>query len=80
MQVWNVFLEIHALQLTLGTVVFYNKLLWFVSDMPEKDISNVGVQVVQLYVKYHLQKCQPIPTFEISICFVLNCFQINQLR
>ena len=73
MQVWNVFLEIHALQLALGTVVFYNKLLWFVSDIS-------GVQVVQLYVEHHLQKCQRIPTFEISICFVLNCFQINQLR
>ena len=21
----------------MGTVVFYNKLLWFVSDLPEKD-------------------------------------------
>ena len=24
--------------------VFYNKLLWFVSELPEKDISNVVVQ------------------------------------
>ena len=25
-------------------VVFYNKLSWFVSELPEKDISNVVVQ------------------------------------
>ena len=27
-----------------GKVAFYNKLSWFVSELPEKDISNVVVQ------------------------------------
>ena len=26
-------------------IVFYNKLSWFVSELPEEDISNVAVQV-----------------------------------
>ena len=27
-------------------VVFYNKLSWFVSELPEEDISNVVVQCI----------------------------------
>ncbi len=30
--------------LSLRFVVFYNKLPWFVSELPEKDISNVVIQ------------------------------------
>ena len=29
-------------------VVFYNKLLWFVSELPEKDISNVVAGPMQV--------------------------------
>ena len=30
-------------------IVFYNKLSWFLSELPEKDISNVGFQPQRVY-------------------------------
>ena len=35
---------LRPLRLSLDKVVFYNKLSWFVSELPEKDISKVVVQ------------------------------------
>jgi hypothetical protein len=29
---------------SVGSIIFFNKLPWFVSELPEKDISNVVVQ------------------------------------
>jgi hypothetical protein len=32
-------------------IVFYNRLSWFVSELPEKDISNMEVQCMAFYNK-----------------------------